>query len=435
MSLTALRRTAAPVAVVAVTAVGLAVAPVLRSDAADAATRAATSLSIRTVHPAVRPGGTDTVTGHLGIAGEPSPAGRSVTLEAKPMGADSFTPIGAATAGDRGGLRESVMPDVTTRYRWHYAGDTDTRPSVSGIATVRVRTPHHPAHRIATSLSIRAAHRVVKPNGTDVIAGRLRARRVPLAHRLVILVSRTADSDSWAFEGAHRTRRLGAVAFRVTPDEPTAYRLAFLGSRLLQPSRSAVVRIATRPDLTIAADPTRIMRGESTTISGVASDEGTPIAGATVQLLARKAGTHRVHVVDSGTTAGDGSIAFTESPRVTTSYRLRLVHTRACGRPLSDAARVAVRLPTTLSIRGRATDTEFVVSGTLLGGGHTLAHRLVTLQSQASGSADWNDAGTAKTSRHGVVRFHEPLTPGTGYRLAYAGGPRFAPSTSGTVVS
>jgi hypothetical protein len=434
MSLTALRRTAAPVAVIAATAAGLAVAPVVTSHAA-APERAATSLSIRAVHPAVRPGGTDTVTGHLGVAGDLSPAGRSVTLEARPMGADSFTPVATDTAGDRGGLRESVMPDVTTRYRWHYAGDTDTRPSVSGIATIRVRTPHHPAHRIATSLSIRAAHRVVNTQGTDRIVGHLRARRVPLAHRIVILVSRTSDDDSWAFEGAHRTRRLGAVDFRVSPDENTAYRLVFLGTGLLRPSRSAVVRIGARPDLTIAADPTRIDRGGSTTISGVASDDGAAIAGATIKLLARKAGSHRLRAVESGTTAADGSIAFTESPKVTTSYRLRLVHTSGVRAALSEAARVAVRLPTTLSIRGRATATEFVVSGVLVGGRHPLAHRPVTLQSQASGAVDWTDAGTARTNRHGLVKFRQSLTPGTGYRLAYAGGPRFAPSTSGTVVS
>jgi len=43
MSLTALRRTAAPVAVLAATAAGLAVAPVTSAHAADGATRAATS--------------------------------------------------------------------------------------------------------------------------------------------------------------------------------------------------------------------------------------------------------------------------------------------------------------------------------------------------------------------------------------------------------
>jgi hypothetical protein len=432
MSLPALRRTAVPVAVLAATAAGLSVAPVLQ---ADASTRAATSLSIRTAHSAISPGGTDTVAGHLGIAGSILPAGRTVTLEARPMGTDTFTPVGTATAGDRGGIREAVTPEVTTRYRWHYAGDTDTRPSVSGIATIRVRTPQHPAQRIATSLAIRAKHHAVAPNGSDVVEGRLRARRVPLPHRVVILVSRVADGDGWTFEGAHRTGRLGGIAFRVKPEVNTAYRLVFLGTQLLQPARSAVVRIVTRPDLTISADPTRIVRGQSTTISGVASDEGTPITGATVKLLSRKAGTHRVRVVDSGTTGDDGSVSFTASPRVTTIYRLRLVGSTDVRGALSEAARVVVRIPTSLSIRGRALDTDFVVSGTLLGGGHPLAHRPVTLLAQAPGSGEWTEVGTDSTNRRGGVRFHEAPASGTGYRLAYAGGPRFAPSSSGTVVS
>jgi len=432
MSLTALRRTAAPVAVLAATAASLAVAT---TPQADASTRAATSLSIRAAHHAVAPGGTDKISGDLRVAGPGSPAGRTVNLEARPMGTDSFTPVATATAGARGGLSESVTPDVTTRYRWHYAGDSDTRPSASGIATIRVRTPQHPAHRIATSLSIRAVHHVVLPNGSDTIRGQLRARRIPIRHRLVILVSQSAGGDGWTFQGAHRTGRHGAVAFRVRPDADTAYRLVFLGTPLLRPARSAVVRILTRPDLTISADPTVIDRGQSTTISGVASDQGTAIAGATVKLLARKAGNHHAHVVGSSTTAADGSVSFVESPRVSTSYRLRLVHANGVRATLSDAARVAVRTPTSVSIRGRATATGVVVSGTLLGGGHPLRHRPVTLQSQAPDSDAWTDAGTALTDRHGLVRFHESPAPGTGYRLAYAGGPRFAPSTSGTVVS
>jgi hypothetical protein len=249
-------------------------------------------------------------------------------------------------------------------------------------------------------------------------------------------VSHPAGSHTWAFEGAHRTGRRGQVAFRVTPDTDTAYRLVFLGTRLLQPARSAVARIVTRPDLTISADPTRIDRGQTTTISGVASDEGAVIAGATVKLLARRAGTHhRVHVVASGTTAADGSVSFTESPRRTTIYRLRLVHSTGVRGSLSEAARVAVRIPTSLSIRGRWTTAGFVVSGSLLGGGHPLRHKPVTLQAEAPGSDVWTDAGTAWTNRHGVVRFRQSAAPGTGYRLAYAGGPRYAPSSSGTVVS
>jgi hypothetical protein len=428
MSLTALRRTAATVAVVA-TAAGVTAVPVLQADAAD---RAATSLSIRTAHPAVRPGGSDTVTGDLGVRGPATPGGRTVTLEARPAGTDSFVPVGTSTAGPHGGVAQQVTPEVTTRYRWHYAGDTDARPSSSGVATVRVRTPQHPAQRIGTSLSIRAVHHVDR---ADVVRGRLRAGRVPLRHREVLLVSRAVGADGWTFEGAHRTHRDGGVVFRVDPAARTAYRLAFLGTRLLRPARSAVVRIEARPDVSITADPTRITRGAGATISGVASDEGTPISGSTVKLLARKAGSRHVTVLDSGTTAADGSVSFTVTPGTTTVYRLRLVHSTGIRTSLSEPARVVVLVPTSLSIRGRTTATDFVVSGALRGGGHALTHRAVTLLAQAPGSDEWTEAGTAKTERHGVVRFHEAAAPGTGYRLAYAGGPRFAPSTSGTVVS
>lgn len=431
MSLTALRRSTA--AVVAVAAgIGVAAMPAFQ---ANADTRAATSLSIRTAHPAVKPGGSDRVTGDLGVHGTGSPEGRTVTLEARPAGTDGFTPVGTATARQHGGLLLTVTPDVTTRYRWHYAGDTDARPSLSGVATIRVRTPQHPPTRIRTSLSIRAVRHVVRLDGSDVVRGHLRAGRIPLGHRQVLLVSHVKGADGWTFEGDHWTRRDGGVAFKVDPGEPTAYRLVFLGTPLLRPARSGVVRVLDRPDVTIAADPTQVTRGESTTISGTASDQGVPVSGATVQLLGRKAGRHHLKVLDSGTTAADGSVSFTVTPEVTTAYRLRLVHGTGVRGALSKPVRVSVQLPSSLSIRGRATTTDFVVSGTLRGGGHPLAHRVVTLQAQASGSPDWTDVGTAKTGRAGVVRFHEPSTPGTGYRLVYAGGARFAPSTSGTVVS
>lgn len=434
MALSHLRRTATAAALL--TAGAALVVPALSAGPASAADRASTSLSIRVVHPAVAPGASDTVTGALAVSGAATAAGRTVTLEARPSGATDFTPVAESIAGDHGGVRASVTPDVTTRYRWEYAGDSDARPSVSGVATIRVRTPQHPAQRLATSLSIRAVHRLVGTDGTDVVRGRLRAGHVPLRGRRVILVSRAADATGWTFDGVHRTRRLGVVAFRVAPTADTRYRLVFLGTALLQPARSAAVRVLTRPDVAIAAAPQSIVKGGTTTVTGTVTDDGTPVAGATVRLLARRVGTTRdLHVVATGTTADDGTVAFDETPAAPTVYRLHLVASAGLPGALSDATRVRVLLPTSLSIRGRAHDTTFHVSGQLRGGGNALAHRLVTLQEQAPGSATWTDDATARTGGRGVVRFDQPLTPGTGYRLAYAGGPRFAPSTSGTVVS
>jgi hypothetical protein len=259
---------------------------------------------------------------------------------------------------------------------------------------------------------------------------------MPIAGHWVILLSRTPDSDSWVFEDVGRTNRLGRVGFRVGPDEPTAYRLVFLGSQRLQPVRSAVVRVGIRPTVTIAADPTVIDPGESTTVSGTATAwDGTPVADAPVELLARRVGSrHRLTVVGTGTTAGDGSVAITASPLRSQYYRLRVLRTEGVPSGISPRARVDVRAASSLSIRGRATPSAYVVSGVLRGRGEVLAHRMVTLLEQAPGGTDWVEVATDRTSRTGLAKFERSLAPGTSYRLSFAGGPRLAPSTSGTVV-
>jgi hypothetical protein len=435
MTLSAMRRTASTIAVVATTA-ALAAVPVLSGGTASATDRATTSLSIRTVHQAVQPGGTDTVTGDLAVRGAASSAGRTVTLEAKAKGEDSFTPIAQATTGDHGGLHAKIMPAVTTRYRWHYLGDADTRPSVSGIATVRVRTPEHPPTRLPTTLAIRVAHRVVGLDGADEVRGRLRTHRVPIRHRWVILTSRTPDATSWSFVAAHRTGPLGGVAFRVHPADHTAYRLAFLGTPLLQPSRSAIVHVGVRPEVSISVSPNRVDPGESSTVSGSATHVGAPLTGASVRLLARKVGSHRpFHAEQTSTTAGDGSVSFAVTPARATAYRLRVVHSDGVPTAVSRALRVRVRFATSLSIRGLAAPAAYKVSGILRGHGHPLRHRVVTLLQQTPGSTDWTPVAADRSGSHGVVRFVEALAPGTGYRLSFADGPRFAPSTSGTVVN
>ncbi len=341
MTSSSLRRRVSALAVLA-TAAGLAVAPAPQAQAAEA--KAATSLSIRVVQTRIDPGDSGRVRGHLAVRGDLTPAGRPVTLEARPLGTAGFTPVAATETAARGGLRVAVTPEVTTRYRWRYAGDADTRRSVSGVATIRVGTRDHAPRRLNTSLSIRKVHRVTTLGVVDLVRGRLRAGRLGLPHRPVILLARTAESDGWTFEGTHPTRRAGVVRFRVDPAENTAYRLAFLGTARLQPARSGVVRVAARPDVSIAADPQSILRGESTTISGAVTDDGTAVAGATVALWATKVGRpHSRRLVGTGTTAVDGTVQFTDSPRRSTKYRLRVAPGDGSPGALSPFVRVVVR--------------------------------------------------------------------------------------------
>lgn len=327
------------------TAVGLAVVPSVQAQTMRAQTvaPAVTSLSIRVVDTRIEPGDTGQVNGHLAIAGDLPAEGRTVTLEARALGSTGFVPVAEVVAATQGGLSTDVLPQVTTRYRWRYAGDVDTRPSRSGIATIRVGDPTHVPHRLATSLSIRAVHRETPSGIQDLVRGSLRVRHARLGHRPVILLARAAGSEDWTFEGTQLTERHGVVRFPVDPAEDSSYRLAFLGTARLQPAHSGVVRFAARPDVSIAATPAAIVRGESTTVSGVVTLQGAALAGVTVELWGTKLGRpHSTGKIATATTADDGSVSFTDSPRRSTKYRLRVAHTDGVPNALSALALVVV---------------------------------------------------------------------------------------------
>src|SRR5688572_27255782 len=116
-----------------------------------------TTISIRLHHRRVEAGEASRVRGHLNIEKRGGEAGRLVTLEAKPDGAAAFAPIATARVGARGGVRVRVAPAVTTRYRWSYAGDAQTRASRSGV--VRLLVGPDPGdgtpERVRTTLSVR----------------------------------------------------------------------------------------------------------------------------------------------------------------------------------------------------------------------------------------------------------------------------------------
>lgn len=422
-------RRAAAAVLVALVSVALAITGLGAVGTATAAP-AATTISIRAQHPAVEPGGADRISGQLRIQGE-SAAGREVSLEAKAAGEDVFTPVGTVVAGSKGGLRLVVHPEVTTRYRWRYAGADDARPRVSGTVTVRMRTSEHQGRRVPTTLSIRVARPAVSPGQGTVVSGRLRAHRASIPGRWVALLARPAGADTWQFRDARRTGRAGQVHFPIRPRTKTAFRLAFSGTQVFRPSRSGVVHVGVRPAVRIAVAPRRVDPGESVTVSGSVIHRGDPVAGATVDLLARPSGRRSTWaVVASSTTATDGTVSFVATPTRDTRYRLHVHRTSDAPGSWSRVVVVDVRAPSSLSIRGRDTASGLVVTGQLRAQGHPVRRAAVDLQTL--GSTGWTTVATKRTDRNGRVRFVRPSAPGTSYRLAYDG-PRFASCTSATL--
>ena len=417
-------------AAVSTAAVGTITAP------AHATQVAGSTMSIRVPHPRIEAGDTTRVRGGLHIRGPADPSGRTVTLEAKPQGATDFTPVGTTVSGPRGGVGLEVAPTVTTRYRWHYAGAEDARPSKSGTARVVIVADQHPGHKIPTSLSIRAAHRVVEADGRDLVRGRLRTHGIGLRNRVVNLLTRTTADPTWQVIGQDLSNRVGAVQFPIRPTAPAAYKLVFEGTPMFHRSHSGIVRIGVRPVVTAIAAPPWIDPGQTVTVSGVATLAGVPVSGASVDLVARPAGhAGRRHIVGSGTTSNDGSVAITDTPSESTVYRLVVRHSAGVPRGSSPAVRVKVRAPSSLSIRGRHTTSGFAVSGILRGDHHTVRHAAVNLETLAPDGVTWTVVTSGFTGKHGKVKFLEPSSEGASYRLSYAGSFKLAPCISGTVVS
>jgi hypothetical protein len=429
------RRTSVLTLVVAAAAVSTAAAGTITAPA-HATQVSESTISIRVPHPRIEVGDTTRVLGDLHVRGPQDPSGRTVTLEAKPLGATDFAPVGTSVSGPRGGLNLEVAPTVTTRYRWFYVGADDARPSKSGIARVVIVADQHHGHRIPTSLSIRAAHRIVQADGHDLVRGRLRTHGIGLRNRVVDLLTRTAADPTWQVIGQDLSDRAGAVQFPISPTGPAAYRLLFEGTAVFRHSHSGIVRIGVRPVVTATAAPEWVNPGETATVSGVASLGGVPLSGASVDLVARRAGhAGPRHVVGSATTAADGSVAITDIPSVSTVYRLMVRHGTGVPRGTSPAVRVKVRAPSSLSIRGRHVATGFVVSGILRGDHHTVRFAQVDLETLAPDGVTWTVVTSGFTGKHGKVTFLEPSSAGASYRLSYAGGTTLAPCISGTVVS
>jgi hypothetical protein len=289
--------------------------------------------------------------------------------------------------------------------------------------------------RAHTSLSIRVAKPAIPPGGTDVVMGDLAARNHRVAHRVILLEAKPAGTSAWVGEARHRTGRHGRVAFRVTPASSTRYRLVFLGNGVQRPSVSGVVAVAVRAarstTLTISQDAIFIEPGGSDGIHGVLSHNGAPLAGDTVALRSRTSSQRHFHLVSTATTASDGTVSFTVTPKVNTRYVLVHRRTATARYARSPIATVHVRRPSSLSIRSRLTTDQVMISGQLRGGGHALRHRMVTLEASPAGVGTWTSVGTARANKHGIVAFKEAKpTVSEDYKLVFNGGWNFDPCES-----
>ena len=196
-------------------------------------------------------------------------------------------------------------------------------PTAQAAAPVTSTAAHAPT--LHTTLTGRAATRVMNRGLVDVVRGHLRVHRLALRHREIVLQSRASGAVDWVDVATDLTNRLGVAKFIVDPAADTTYRLSFAGSARLDPAVSRELTVRARPDVTLTADPSTIVVGDSTTLTGTVSSDGTPLVGRAVNLWAMKIGRPRtLHLVAAGTTDDAGMVVFTESPNRSMRYRLHV---------------------------------------------------------------------------------------------------------------
>lgn len=307
----------------------------------------------------------------------------------------------------------------------------------SGVALVGAAVSAAAAPKAHTSLSIRAGQSAINPGGGDTISGDLQSRDGHTAGRNITLFEKANGATSWTKDAVHRTGSNGVVGFQVSPATTTRYRLVFFGNNFQQGARSGVVGVRVRDttSLTISPAATSINPGDTDTINGVLSLDGTALAGDTVDLQG-KTNHHHFANLGSAITAADGSVSFSVTPAESTHYVLVFKQTDTDAGARSAVATVHVRFPTSLSIRARSNrkDSTEIISGDLRGNNQGLAHRRVTLQEQPFGSSTWTAVATKRAGHSGGVGFRVPApTVDENYQLVFAGGPWYQGCQSGVV--
>lgn len=424
---TRLLSTAAAVTTAATIVTGTAVV----ATTALADTKVATNLSIREARQAIVAGQSNVIAGQLRARGVGALPDATVQLLQRTAGATSWTSAGSTTTNDRGIARFQVSPTETTRYELSYAGDASHFPSQSGVVRTVV-TQHVP-----TAIGIDLSRQSIAAGETADIRGRLHlAQRTrhprPVPDQQLTLKQQAADG-TWQSVATATTNDRGVAHFTVSPAQTTVYALFFAGTDRLgaSHSRDVTLWVGQPTNLSITTSATSINPGETVSIQGVLTQNGQPFGGQSVELRARRA--HRdtgFTTVATGTTATDGSVAFTPSPTADTIYRLLFRHTDTAATAASPAAEVMVRRPTSLSIRAEGT----TIRGALFGPrNNPLPGQTVTLQSSPSGAGTWTDVSTGRTGDHGGVAFTVSPASATDYRLIFTATPRFETCESGIV--
>lgn len=361
-------------------------------------------------------------------------SGQRVALQTQAPGTTTWTQVGTAMTSTTGWYAIDKTIFAAAAYRVVFAGTSSLAASTSPVMNLTL-TP------TPTTLSL-------APSSTDALAGTnvtfsgslLATSSKPVTGQQVVVSQQLPGSTAWNVLAKSTTDSTGSFKVSATMLKSASYRAQYPGGAVYAPSTSTAQPVTvTRNPATVSMQLSRtsVWQYQTVTLDGSLLSGATPISGRRVKVWRDVPGSTSWTWAGASTTDPSGHFSLPLTIDQSAGYRVVFpgdtLYLRSVAGPMSVT--VLPPVPTSLSISaasrwlkaGSTTD----LSGRLTTSSGALSGRTVRLWKRLVGTDSWFVVGrTATLAPDGSWHLKVRPSQSCYFRVTWAGGPRFAASTS-----
>jgi hypothetical protein len=235
----------------------------------------------------------------------------------KVLSADQATQLASASLNTGGDTTIdltsiSAATHPTLRVRFDLASDGNASPLVTALKAAYFTNVSDPG-----TVTLSATPTTVDPGGAVTLSGNVSKGGTPVTSGSVVLQQQPSGAGTFTSAGNATTDSAGNFSLVVNPATTTVYRASYLGSL----SPQVTVTVNPPKVLTLAAAPTEVIFGQTSTLSGSLSQGGVALAATPIDLLQQPAGAPALTSFSSATTDAAGNWSSVVTPQSNTTYQ------------------------------------------------------------------------------------------------------------------
>ncbi|MGZ4437834.1 MAG: GH25 family lysozyme [Nocardioidaceae bacterium] len=363
-------------------------------------------------------------------------AGQTVALARRLPGSTDWVRVTTAITAADGSFTVSGVVDQAASYRVRALGDTVHLESTSPTMAIAISGP-------TTTVATQSAPSVLA-GGSVTLSGSVSTATGPSVGQTVAL-ARALPGGSWERVTTAVTDSNGAFSVPVVVDQAASYRFHALSDPDHLESYSPPLDVALIQPTTTTVTPsaTAAYAGGKVTFAGsvATADTVTPVAGRTVVLSRRLAGSSSWVALTTAVTDTSGTFAVPAVVEQSAAYRVRALGDATYAASTSPTSSVALIPPaaTSLDLHTATTTprrgTPITLYGHLLttdSAGHTtpLASGWVSLWRRQVGSSTWTQVSGYRSLSTGWWQVGVKPWKDVVFQARYIGGARYQPARS-----